>query len=121
MNYTALFESLHCLMGNKENEHVKKQNGPGPCGSVDWALSCKTKGRWFNSRSGHMPGLRVWFLVGACMRGNQSMFLSFSFFLPCECICYTLLGRICQVQRTAMRSEGGMGEFYIQGVEGRLL
>ena len=60
---------------------------PGRCGSVGWASSCKPKGRGFDSLSGHMPGLRVWSLVGAHARGNQSMFLShidssFPLFLP---------------------------------------
>ena len=30
---------------------------PGCCGSVDWAQACKPKGRWFDSQSGHVPGL----------------------------------------------------------------
>ena len=30
---------------------------PGWCGSVDCMLSCKPKGHWFDSQSGHMPGL----------------------------------------------------------------
>ena len=30
---------------------------PGWCGSEDWVLACKTKGRLLNSHSGHMPGL----------------------------------------------------------------
>ena len=28
------------------------------CGSVDWVLACKSKGQWFDSWSGHMPGLQ---------------------------------------------------------------
>ena len=28
------------------------------CGSVGWALSCRVKGRWLDSRSRHMP--RLW-------------------------------------------------------------
>ena len=43
---------------------------------VGWALSHKAKGRWFDSWSGHMPGLRLWSPVGTHTRGNQSMFLS---------------------------------------------
>ena len=36
---------------------------PGWCGSVGWALDYELKGCWFNSQSGHMPGLwaRSWF------------------------------------------------------------
>ena len=30
---------------------------PGWCGSVDWVPACEPKGCWFDSQSGHMPGL----------------------------------------------------------------
>ena len=30
----------------------------GLCGSVDWVLDCEPKGCWFDSQSGHMPGLQ---------------------------------------------------------------
>ena len=30
---------------------------PGWFSSVDWAWACEPKGRWFNSQSGHIPGL----------------------------------------------------------------
>ena len=52
------------------------ENCPGLCGSVGWASFCKLQGCWFNSRSGHMPGLQVSSPVGVCEGGNQSMFLS---------------------------------------------
>ena len=39
-------------------------------------LPPKTEGCLFNSQSGHMPGLQVPSRVGACWRGNWSMFLS---------------------------------------------
>ena len=29
------------------------------CGSVDGTPACEPKGRWFDSQSGHMPGLQV--------------------------------------------------------------
>ena len=38
--------------------------------------SATAKGFWFDSWSGHMPGLPVQYLVGVCTRGNRSMFLS---------------------------------------------
>ena len=38
------------------------------------ALSYQLKGCGFNSRSGHMPKLQVWFPVGECARSNQLMF-----------------------------------------------
>ena len=50
--------------------------------SVGWALSCKPKGHQFDSQSGHMPGLQDRSLVGGVVRGNQSIFLPLSFFLP---------------------------------------
>ena len=37
---------------------------PGWCGSVDQALACELKGRWFNPWSGHMPGLQARSPVG---------------------------------------------------------
>ena len=64
--------------------HFKKvKNRPGWCGSVDWALACEPKGRWFDSQSGHMPGLQVRFPGVGRGRGNHTlMFLSLSFSLP---------------------------------------
>ena len=38
--------------------------------------SCKQKGHWFNSRSGHMLGLQVLSPVRAQTEGRQSVFLS---------------------------------------------
>ena len=35
--------------------------GFGWCGSVDWVLACEPKGYWFDSQSGHMPGLQARF------------------------------------------------------------
>ena len=34
-------------------------NSPDWCGSVGWVSFWKVKGHWFNSWSGHMPGLQV--------------------------------------------------------------
>ena len=56
---------------------------PGWCGSVDWVLACEPKGYWFDSQSGHMPGLWAQILSGGHMRGNHTlMFLSLSFSFP---------------------------------------
>ena len=55
---------------------------PGWCGSVDWAPSCEPKGCWFNSRSGHMPGLLARSLAGGAWEATDQwisqtlMFLS---------------------------------------------
>ena len=51
-------------------------NSPDWCGSVDWTLSHKAKGCWFDPQSGHMPGLWVQSPVGVCMISNQSVFMS---------------------------------------------
>ena len=48
----------------------KNKDGPDWCDSVGWVASCKVKSCWFNSRSGHTPGLWVWSLVGVRARGN---------------------------------------------------
>ena len=38
---------------------INLQGCPGWCSSVDWAWACEPKGCWFNSQSGHMPGLQA--------------------------------------------------------------
>ena len=56
---------------------------PGWHGSMDWVLACKLKGRWFDSPSGHMPGLRARSPVEGVREGNHTlMFLSFSLSYP---------------------------------------
>ena len=37
---------------------------PRWCGSVDWVPACEPKGCWFNSQTGHMPGLQTRSPVG---------------------------------------------------------
>ena len=49
---------------------------PDQYGSVGWGLSCKVKGRWFDSWSGHTPGLWAQSPVRLWARGNRSMLLS---------------------------------------------
>ena len=36
---------------------LKSNVCPGWCGSVDWVRACEPKGCWFDSQSGHTPGL----------------------------------------------------------------
>ena len=43
---------------------------PDWCGPVGWAASHKVRGRWFDSQSGHVPGLWVRCPVGEHTRGN---------------------------------------------------
>ena len=51
----------------------------GWCGSVDWALACKWKGRWFDSPSRYVAGQVP---SEGCERGNHTLlFLSLSFSL----------------------------------------
>ena len=52
---------------------------PDQCGSVGWVLSHKVKGHhWFDSQSGHMPGVAGSVPSQGATRGNQC----FSLFLP---------------------------------------
>ena len=43
---------------------LKIKISPGWCDSVDWVPAGEPKGCWFNSQSGHMPGLRARSPVG---------------------------------------------------------
>ena len=62
--------------------HQELVYSPGWRGSVDWALVWEPKGHWFDSQSGHMPGLQAKSSVWELMRGNHTlMFLSLSFSL----------------------------------------
>ena len=47
-----------------ENTEYTLSMGPAWCGSVGWVSSWEPKGRWFNSWSGHMPGLWARSLAG---------------------------------------------------------
>ena len=60
---------------------------PGLCGLVDGELACKLKGCWFNSQTGHNPGLQVRSPAGGIWEATNwyishtLMFLSLSFSL----------------------------------------
>ena len=64
-----------------------KRIDPDWCGSVVWAPAWESKGRQFNSQSGHMPGLQARSLFGSMQEAtnwcfsNTPMSLS-SFSLP---------------------------------------
>ena len=63
----------------REKRRIRKPRtriSPGWCGSADWVPACEPKGGWFDSQSGHMPGLQARSLVGGRLRGNPSMYLS---------------------------------------------
>ena len=64
------------------NWHSKIHASPGWCGSVDWEADCEAEGRWFDSRSGHMPGLRARSPVGCARKATTLMFVSLSFSFP---------------------------------------
>ena len=46
------------------------KNSPGWCGSVDWSPACEPSGCWFDSQSGHMPGLQTRSPVGDSWEGT---------------------------------------------------
>ena len=50
---------LICLRNRNFPTCLRLSISPGWCGSVDWAAACKPKGQWFDSCSGHMPGLQA--------------------------------------------------------------
>ena len=57
---------------------LNKGISPGWCGSVDWVLAWEPKGRWFDSRPGHMSGLRARSpVVGARETTTQQCFSPF--------------------------------------------
>ena len=51
------------------------------CVSVDSVLACELKGHWFDSQSGHMPGLWARFLVGGSREATSRCFSHTSVFL----------------------------------------
>ena len=85
---------LHKIYILKKKLTWKWENGPGWCGSVDWALACEPKGLEFDSQSGHMPGFQarppvggMWEATNQREANNQCishtwMFFSLSFSLP---------------------------------------
>ena len=53
-----------CSCGGLHSWSPLKKKSPGWCGSVDWVLACESKGHWFYSQAGHMPGLQARSPVG---------------------------------------------------------
>ena len=49
------FRLMQCLQSLRR----VTDKGPSCCGSVDWAPACEPKGPWFDSQSGHIPGLQA--------------------------------------------------------------
>ena len=58
------------------------RKSPDQRGSARWVLFHEGKGCLSDSRTGHTPGLQVRSPVGARVRDNRPMFLSFPFSLP---------------------------------------
>ena len=58
------------------NDTIKQARTPDGVAQLVEASSCAPKGCRIDPQSGHKPKLWVWSPVRACMRGNQSMFLS---------------------------------------------
>ena len=46
------------------------ENRPGWCGSMDSVLAPEPKGCWFDSQSGHMPGLQARTPVGGAQEAT---------------------------------------------------
>ena len=59
--------------------YKKKTTALNNVAQLDGALTCKSKGRGFDSLSGHMPRLQVWSPVGVHTGGNQWIFLTWMF------------------------------------------
>ena len=57
----------------------------GCCGSVDWVPACETKGRWFHSQSGYVPGLQAGSPVGGAQEATTYWCFSPSL-LPFPCL-----------------------------------
>ena len=57
-------------------------NCPDLCGSVDWVLACKPKGRWFDSQSEHLPGMWARSPVEGMWEATTHWYFSPSFLLP---------------------------------------
>ena len=56
--------------------------GPGWCGSVDWVPACEARGHWFDSQSGHVPGLQARSPVGGAWEATTHGCFFPSFSLP---------------------------------------
>ena len=104
-NVANLFKSLSKLWNPLKNY----SQSPGWCGSMDWALACKLKGCWFNSQSGHMPGLWARCPVGGTWEATTYWCFSFSPSLSAS------LPRCLQLNKTfkklSTEKEGGVQWF----------
>ena len=69
------------MFATREGMRMKRWKGPGWCGSVDWAWACEPKGCWFDSQSGHTPGLWARSPVGTRER-QPHIDVSLPLFLP---------------------------------------
>ena len=65
----------------KSGPQIKIIICPGGRSSVDWALAWEPKGHWFDSQSGHMPGLQARSLVEGTWEATTHWCFS-PFFLP---------------------------------------
>ena len=54
---------------------------PDWCSSGDWVLAWEPKGHWFNSQSGHMPGMQARSSVGDIQKATH-IDVSLPLFLP---------------------------------------
>ena len=79
----------------------RERESPVWCGSVDWVLACEPKGRWFNSQSGHMPGLRARPPLGGVQEATTHWYFSPS--LPISLKISKILKRERGRERTRMK------------------
>ena len=68
-----LYLRIHCQIQGQEYNF-----GYGWYGSGDWAPACEPKGHWFDSQSGHMPGLQA----RSPVRGCEKQLIDVSLPLP---------------------------------------
>ena len=89
-NWTGLWASK-CVIPKLERNLIELwhyySRHPSWCGSADWGPTCGSRGRWFGSQSGHMPGMWARTPSWACAGSNLLMFLvhisvSLPLFLP---------------------------------------
>ena len=64
------------ILGSQQNKVRSTEFCSGWCSSVDWVSLYEPKGHWFNSQSGHMPGLQAGGVKEAITHGYFSPSLS---------------------------------------------
>ena len=78
LDIQSYFSPAGYLSSSQYAKVVGSVSGPGTykkqsvaLTGVDWVLSCKPKGHWFDSQTGHVPGLLARFLVGGIQESTN--------------------------------------------------